>query len=111
MGAYTDITIDQGTDFESTLDLIGDDGTPIDLTGYQFSGQIKKSYYSSTVSANITITVPDAANGVTYLKITAANTANIPAGRYVYDVKMVDTSNTVTRIVEGIVTITPQVTI
>jgi hypothetical protein len=31
-------------------------------------------------------------------------------GRYVYDVELTDTSNSISRIVEGIVTVTPQVT-
>jgi hypothetical protein len=41
----------------------------------------------------------------------SATTANTTAGRYVYDVKMTETSSsTVTRVVEGIVTVTPNVT-
>ena len=40
----------------------------------------------------------------------SATTANIKAGRYLYDVRMVDTSNVVTRVIEGIITIYPQVT-
>jgi hypothetical protein len=110
MGAYTDLTIDQGTDFETSLDLIADDGTPIDITGYQFYSQIKKSYYSSNVAANLVVIVTDAINGNTLISIDAANSANIFPGRYVYDVKMIDSTNTVSRVVEGIVTITPQVT-
>jgi len=110
MGAYTELTIDQGTDFETALDLIADDGTSINVAGYVFSGQIKKSYYTSQIAANISINITNADNGNTMLVIDAANTANIPAGRYVYDIKMIDTANTTTRIVEGIITVTPQVT-
>lgn len=108
--AYTDLSIDQGTDFETNLDLIADDGTSINIAGYTFSSQIKKSYYSANATANIIITITDSSNGNTILSIDAANTSNIPAGRYVYDVKMKDAANIVTRVVEGIVTITPQVT-
>ena len=108
MATYTDLTIDQGTDFESNLDLINDDGTPIDITGYSFSGQIRKSYYSSNATANIEITITNAVTGNTLLHIPAANTANIPAGRYVYDIKM-DTTTSISRVVEGIITVTPQV--
>jgi hypothetical protein len=108
--AYTDLSIDAGTDFETTLDLIADDGTPINITGYTFRSQIRKSYYSANVTANITVTITDATNGNTTLSIDAANTANIFPGRYVYDVNMIDASSTVSRIVEGIVTITPGVT-
>lgn len=107
---YAELTVDQGTTFESTLDLVNDDGSAINVANYVFSGQIRKSYYSSSATANITITVVNAANGNVKIGLSAATTANIKAGRYLYDVKMTDTSNTVTRIVEGIITITPQVT-
>jgi hypothetical protein len=106
---YTELTVDQGTTFETNLDLIADDGTAINVTNYLFSGQIRKSYYSANATANLTITVVNAANGNVNLSLNAATTANIKAGRYLYDVKMEDTANIVTRIVEGIITITPQV--
>jgi hypothetical protein len=107
---YAELTVDQGSTFETNLDLVADDGTSINLTNYIFSGQIRKSYYSNNATANLTITVTDAANGNLNLSLNAATTTNIKAGRYLYDVKMTDTANTVTRIVEGIITITPQVT-
>ena len=107
---YAELTVDQGATFETTLDLIADDGTSINVTNYLFSGQIRKSYYSSNPTANLVITVTNAANGNVKMSLNAATTANIKSGRYVYDVKMTDTANVVTRIVEGIITITPQVT-
>lgn len=107
---YAELTLDQGATFESTLDLVADDGSAINVAGYLFSGQIRKSYYSSNATANLTITVSDSANGNLNISLNSATTANIAAGRYLYDVKMTDTANTVTRIVEGIITVTPQVT-
>jgi len=107
---YAELTIDQGTTFESSLDLVADDGTAINVAGYVFSGEIRKSYYSSNSTANLIITISNAANGNVLITLDAANTANITPGRYLYDVKMIDTANTVTRIVEGIITVTPQVT-
>lgn len=110
MGAYTDLTIDQGADFQTTVDLIADDGSPIDITGYTFAGQIRKSYYSNSATANLVISVINAVGGNTLVTLSADTTSNIPAGRYVYDIKMVDSANTTTRVVEGIVTVTPQAT-
>lgn len=107
---YAELTLDQGTTFESTLDLVDDTGVAINVAGYLFSGQIRKSYYSSNPTANLTITVSNEANGNVLISLNAATTSNIAAGRYLYDVKMTDTQNTVTRIVEGIITVTPQVT-
>lgn len=107
---YAELTLDQGATFQTTLDLVADDGTAINVAGYVFSGQIRKSYYSANATANLTISVTDQANGNLTISVDSANTANIAAGRYLYDVKMTDTANTVTRIVEGIITVTPQVT-
>jgi hypothetical protein len=45
------------------------------------------------------------------LSLNSANTANIAAGRYVYDVVIKDSANTVTRVLEGIVNILPSVTV
>ena len=108
--SYAELTVDQGSTFESTIDLVTDDGAVINVAGYVFSGQIRKSYYSANATANLTLSIVDAANGNVKMSISAANTANIKAGRYLYDIKMTDTSNTVTRLVEGVITITPQVT-
>lgn len=107
---YAELTVDQGATYETTLDLIADDGTAINVAGYVFSGQIRKSYYSKSATANLTISVTNAATGNVMMSLNAATTANIKAGRYLYDVKMIDTANVTTRIVEGIITITPQVT-
>lgn len=115
---YAELTIDQGTTFSTTIDLTNDDNTPINLTyayanvANSFTAQIRKSYYSTNPTANITVSIDSAGaavNGILRLSMTAANTANIKAGRYLYDLKMVDSSNTTIRVVEGIVTITPQV--
>ncbi|CAB4124092.1 hypothetical protein UFOVP49_3 [uncultured Caudovirales phage] len=109
MGAYTDLSIDQGTDFETTLDLTADDGTAINVAGYVFSGQIRKSYYSTNPTANLILYVTDSSNGNVLVTLDADITSNIAAGRYVYDIKMKDTANNTTRVVEGIITVTPQV--
>ena len=110
MASYTELYVDQGTDFESTIDLVEDDGSPVNVSSYVFTGQIRKSYYSSSPTANITFSIINAANGNVKMSMNAATTSNIVAGRYLYDVKMVDSSNTTTRLVEGIITINPQVT-
>lgn len=107
---YAELIIDQGSTFETELDLTGDDGVAINVAGYVFNGQIRKSYYSNRATANLTITVSDAANGNVILSVNSATTSNIKPGRYVYDVKMKDTANVTTRILEGIITVTPQVT-
>jgi hypothetical protein len=110
MGAYVDLTIDAGTDFATTIDLIADDGTPINITGYAFNSQIRKSYYSVNAAATLMVSVVDGANGLASITLDAPNTSIIFPGRYVYDVLMIDNNNVKSRVLQGIVTVTPQVT-
>ena len=110
MSMYAELTIDQGATFSSIITLTNDDNTTINVANSTFESQIRKSYYSTNPTANIQVTVEGtAANGQVRLFIDAANTANIKAGRYLYDLKMT-ANNVTTRILEGIVTVTPQVT-
>lgn len=109
MASYVELTIDQGATFSTTIDLANDDGTAIDVTNYTFDSQIRKSYYSANATANLEITILNAVAGNLLISIDAANTANIKAGRYLYDIKMTKDTGDVVRVIEGIVTITPQV--
>lgn len=110
MANQVELFCDQGTDFSYQLDLSNDDGSAINVANYTFSSSIRKSYYSSGVTANLTVTVVNAANGNVQLSLNAATTANIKAGRYLYDVKMVNNTNTTFRVIEGIITVYPQIT-
>lgn len=110
MASFLELSCDQGTDFTVNLDLTNDDGSTINVTNYTFSSSIRKSYYSSNVTANLTVTVANAANGNVVLSMNSATTANIRAGRYLYDIKMVRADSTKSRVVEGIITVFPQIT-
>jgi len=106
MAVKANITIDQGTDFATSIDVTDDNGDPTDLSGFTGAAQMRKHYTSSN-SFSFSVAV---ANGSVTLSMNSATTANIVAGRYVYDCELTSSSNVVTRIVEGIVTVTPQVT-
>ena len=108
--AYVELTLDQGTTFQTQISLTNDDQTPINVTGFSFASQIRKSYYSTNPVANLTVSIVDASTGNVTLSMTAANTANVRAGRYLYDLMMTDTGGVKTRVIEGIITVTPQVT-
>jgi len=108
MGTKVNLVVDQGATFETTINLTDDNGDLVDLTGYTSAGQIRKHYTSSN-AVNITVTL-GGVNGTVTLGLSANTTANLVSGRYVYDVEVNDSSNVVSRIFEGIVTVTPQVT-
>ena len=110
MAQFVELDLDQGTDLSYNLDLTKDDGSSLNITGYIFTSSIRKSYYSANVTANLTVTIVSAANGNVTLTMNSATTSNIKAGRYLFDVKQKDAANLTTRIVEGIITVLPQVT-
>ena len=109
MAQFVELSMDQGTSFSVDITVLNDDGSTRNVANSTFTSSIRKSYYSSSVTANLTITTADAANGVIYANANSAVTANIRPGRYLYDIKEVN-GNNVTRLVEGIVTVYPQIT-
>lgn len=108
MATKANITVDQGTTFSTTIYLTDDNGDPINLTGYTGRSQMRKHYTSSN-SQSFSVALNNTVGSVG-LSLTAAQTANLVAGRYVYDVEVVSSANVVSRIIEGIVTVTPEVT-
>jgi len=110
MAQFIELDLDQGTDLSYNLDLTREDGSPLNVTGYTFSSSIRKSYYSTNVTANLTVTIANSIGGNVILSMNSETSANIKAGRYLFDVKQIDSAEITTRIIEGIITVLPQVT-
>lgn len=111
MSSFVELYIDAGATFNNVINLTDDvTNTPINVANYTISSQLRRSYYSANASANLVCTITNAANGEITLSLSAANTANLKPGRYLFDVKSVDSSNTTSRVLEGIITVTPAVT-
>lgn len=108
MATKANLVIDQGTTFSTDLFLTDDDGEPLILNGYFANSQIRKWYTSSNPAATFTTSINLESASVT-LSLSSTQTSNLVAGRYVYDVEIND-GYSVSRIVEGIITVTPQVT-
>lgn len=106
MATKANMVIDQGTTFNTEIVLTDESGNLLDLSAYTANAQIRKWYTSSNVVA-FSVNV---GSGVVYLNLPANTSAAMDPGRYVYDVVVTDSGNTITRVVEGIVTITPRVT-
>jgi len=108
MATKANLVIDQGTTFSTTLTLTDENGDLINLSGYISNCQIRKHYTSST--ATTVNTSINTESSVITLSLNADETSNIVAGRYVYDVEITSSANVTSRIVEGIVTVTLEVT-
>jgi len=109
MATISNLFVDAGSDYSNIITVSSTNGQPLNLSGYTVASQMRKSYSSSTVYA-FTASVYDAANGRVRLQLSASNSSAIPAGRWLYDVEITSAAGSKTRVVEGIVTITPQIT-
>ena len=113
MASIVNIFADQGSDYTLSLTVKNDSGGATDLTGYTASAKLAKGYVSSKTRTTITCTVNgDPTTGIVTMSLTADQTGLLDEGRYVYDLEILQTSSsTVTRVIEGIITIRPQVTL
>ncbi len=109
MAIIANIFIDQGTDFEVTIDVSDTSDNIIDLSGYTASAQIRKTYGSTTIAETFGTSIT-ASNGKVTLTLTDTQTTGLKSGRYVYDLVITDASGTKTRVIEGQAIITPGVT-
>jgi hypothetical protein len=110
MAAYVELYMDQGATFNNIINITDDvTNSVVNVSGYTVTSQMRRSYYSANATANIICTITDAANGEITMSLPASNTSNIKPGRYLFDVKSINTNNITSRILEGIITVTPQV--
>ncbi len=107
MATKVNLFVDQGATFSTTVDFVDAANAVIDFSTYTGAGQIRKHYTSNTA---VELGINLANTGVVTLSLTANQTANMTAGRYVYDVEVIDVANVTSRIIEGIVTVNPNVT-
>jgi hypothetical protein len=110
MAIKANLFVDQGSDFSATVSLVDASGNALDLTDYTANAQMRKNYASSSATTfTATVNTPKTL-GVLTLSLTNAQTSALEPGRYLYDVEIVSNTNVITRVVEGIVTVTPNIT-
>lgn len=108
-GKY-DIILDQGSDWAAEM-VIKQDGVVRDLTGYSGRAQIRKRHSDVAATAAFTVNITDAVNGTLSMQIDHTVTQNIEPGVYFYDLELYTAADaSVSRILNGKVTVTPEVT-
>lgn len=109
--AKANIVVDQGTTFETTLTVENANGSVFNFTGYTGAAQMRKSYASSNSTSFTVDFADDRTTGQVTLSLAANATVNLIPGRYLYDFEVYSSGNTtVTRVLEGLVTVTPGIT-
>jgi hypothetical protein len=109
MASVKHFVIDQGITFNLTINVSDAVGNPLDLTGYELRSQMRKSYASNSFVA-FTVVSDNPEEGDLTISLTASQTSALKSGRYVYDIEIEDQDEVVTRVLEGIITVTPEVT-
>lgn len=111
-GRYT-VQAEQGATLSLSLTWKDSDGTPIDLTGFSARLQVRRS---ATASGNPLLDATDG-NGITLggsdgtisIEIGADAMSDLPAGDLRYDLEL-DSGSQVTRLLEGVFKVSPEVT-
>lgn len=111
MAQQVNFVIEQGTTWLTQITIKDGDSTAINITDYTCESQMRPSFSSDT-SYDITCTIsePDSTSGILKLSLTDTETSAIPASRYWYDVELTDDSANKTRLIEGNITVTAEVT-
>ena len=111
MASILNQVIDQGSTFSKQITVYETDGSTIqNLTGYTVTSQLRKNYTSTAYTTILATIQTPATNGIIVMSLTAVQTAALKAGRYVYDLQITHSDETVKRIIEGVITIRPEVT-
>lgn len=110
--ATTNLVIDQGATWNITFTYKNASGNPINLTGYTAALQLRTSYDASSAALSLSSgsgIVLGGTDGTIAVTASATQTGQLTAGEYVYDLE-ITSSSIVTRLVQGRITVTPQVT-
>ena len=110
MAIIANLFIDQGSDFAINF-TVKDNGSVKDLTGYSARAQMRTSKTASSVAATFTCVISSPTNGTVTMSLPNATSSSLAAGTYVYDLEIFTSGNaTVTRLIQGSVDLTQEVT-
>ncbi len=107
-GTYNFI-IEQGATFSRQL-TVKENSSALNLTGYSVASLMRSTHDSSTVAGTFTCTISSASGGIINMTMTPAVTGAIEEGIYKYDLEITSGAGTITRLLEGEVTVNPEVT-
>jgi hypothetical protein len=111
MAAYEELYMDQGATFNNVINITDDlTNDYINVANYIVRSQMRRSYYSANATANLVCTITNATSGEITVTLAAANTSNVKAGRYLFDLETEDPTGIVVRVLEGIITVNPGIT-
>ena len=120
MATSVDLNILQGATFSARIAVTDATGAAINLSGYTTRGWAKNRYSDTNKLIDLDPDVVSGSGDLTWysaltsglvdIKISATGTAALPIIQGVYDVEMYNATGTVTRILQGKINVSPEVT-
>ncbi|GAB6038219.1 hypothetical protein JCM15519_27780 [Fundidesulfovibrio butyratiphilus] len=104
-----DLRIDQGASFGLDIECQDENSQPVNLAGYRAAAQIRYRHADDNAAAVFLCTV-NAELGVVNLDLNAAQTAALVRSVGVWDCELTAPDGTVSRLAEGKVAVSPEVT-
>lgn len=114
-----DITVEQGATYSLSLTFLDSDSAPVNVSTWEFRGQIRSAYDDSDIIAAFTFTAGSASN-IVVVSLTDTVTSAIPVDassgpkkknkKYAYDIEAEKPDGSVVRVVQGVASVSPEVT-
>lgn len=111
----TNLTIEQGATWEYEIAVTDTGGNALDITGWAVRSQFRVAKaaagdpYLDLTEVNGRVSIAGS-SGIITLALTATETAALRAGEFYYDVELEDPNGVVYRLLQGVVTVDPEVT-
>lgn len=102
----------QGSTLLLNLNVNDSLGNPINLTNYVVKGYVKYNYSSTGILLNLNpfINPATASSGVIQISGKAEDLANVPVGKFPYDIEVSGINDFVFKPIKGTININPEVT-
>jgi hypothetical protein len=100
--------VEAGATYQRSLIYTNDDGSLFDLTGFTGELQVRETVQSDDPALVITPTLDPETATISWT-FSAAETASLTAERYVYAMELYGPDDLVIRLIEGFVTVSPEV--
>ena len=108
MAYIANLYVEAGATFTRTITYTNNDGTLFNLDGYTAALQVRETVASTSADITVEPTIDVEAATLTWT-FTAAQTSALTKSKYVYALELTHTNGTVIRLVEGDITVSPEV--
>lgn len=100
--------VEAGATYNRSLVYTNDDGTLVDLTDFTAELQVRETATSATAKLTVTPTINVVTATIAW-EFTATQTSTLTAENYVYAMELFGPDDLVIRLIEGVVTVSPEV--